>query len=161
MERVNDLQSETYEQMNERLAQTLRRISPEELPEFLSQEKGMLITGGRPFADYMRRKLREKGVLQQNVFLAADLSENYGYKLIAEEKHTRQRDTILRLCLAAGFELREVQEALILYGMAPLYARLARDAVLIAAVQHEMYELEAVNRLLTRCGQPPLVRDYA
>ena len=161
MERVNDLQSETYEQMNERLAQTLRRISPEELPEFLSQEKGMLITGGRPFADYMRRKLREKGVLQQNVFLAADLSENYGYKLIAEEKHTRQRDTILRLCLAAGFELREVQEALILYGMAPLYARLARDAVLIAAVQHEMYDLEAVNRLLTHCGQPPLVRDYA
>ena len=153
MERVNDLQSETYEQMNERLAQTLRRISPEELPEFLSQEKGMLITGGRPFADYMRRKLREKGVLQQNVFLAADLSENYGYKLIAEEKHTRQRDTILRLCLAAGL--------LILYGMAPLYARLARDAVLIAAVQHEMYDLEAVNRLLTRCGQPPLVRDYA
>ena len=160
MERVNDLQSETYEQMNERLAQTLRRISPEELPEFLSQEKGMLITGGRPFADYMRRKLREKGVLQQNVFLAADLSENYGYKLIAEEKHTRQRDTILRLCLAAGFELGEVQEALILYGMAPLYARLARDAVLIAVVQHEMYDLEAVNRLLTRCGQPPLVRDY-
>ena len=34
-------------------------------------------------------------------------------------------------------------------------------AVLIAAVQHEMYDLEAVNRLLTRCGQPPLVRDYA
>ena len=121
----------------------------------------MLITGGRPFADYMRRKLREKGVLQQNVFLAADLSEAYGYKLIAEEKHTRQRDTILRLCLAAGFRLEEVQEALILYGMAPLYARLARDAVLIAAVQHEMYDLEAVNRLLTRCGQPPLVRDYA
>lgn len=161
MERVNDLQSETYERMNERLAQTLRRISPEELPEFLSQEKGLLITGGRPFADYMRRKLREKGVLQQNVFLAADLSEAYGYKLIAEEKHTRQRDTILRLCLAAGFRLEEVQEALIRYGMAPLYARLARDAVLIAAVQHEMYDLEAVNRLLTRCGQPPLVRDYA
>ena len=60
MERVNDLQSETYEQMNERLAQTLRRISPEELPEFLLQEKGMLITGGRPFADYMRRKLDRK-----------------------------------------------------------------------------------------------------
>ena len=160
MERVNDLQSETYERMNERLAQTLRRISPEELPEFLSQEKGMLITGGRPFADYMRRKLREKGVLQQNVFLAADLSENYGYKLIAEEKHTRQRDTILRLCLAAGFQMEEVQETLIRYGMAPLFGRFARDAVLIAAISHEVFDLQEVNCLLTGYGQTPLVKDY-
>ena len=157
MERVNDLQSETYEQMNERLAQTLRRISPEELPEFLSQEKGMLITGGRPFADYMRRKLREKGVLQQNVFLAADLSENYGYKLIAEEKHTRQRDTILRLCLAAGFELGEVQEALILYGMAPLYARIPRDAAFIAAIQNRVYDIHNVDAILRENDLPPFL----
>ena len=59
-----------------------------------------------------------------------------------------------------AFPKRE-RDKLILYGMAPLYGRFARDAVLIAAVQHEMYDLEVVNRLLTRCGQPPLVRDYA
>ena len=156
MERVNDLQSETYERMNERLAQTLRRISPEELPEFLSQEKGMLITGGRPFADYMRRKLREKGVLQQNVFLAADLSENYGYKLIAEEKHTVGRDTILRVCLAARFDADETREALLLYGMAPLYGAFARDAVIIAAIRSGLYDIHAVSELLVRCGQAPL-----
>ena len=46
-----------------------------------------LIIEPRPFAAFMRRKLREKGLLQQNVLLAADLSERFGYKLIAEEKH--------------------------------------------------------------------------
>ncbi len=161
MEGVNDLQTESCEQVNARLLESLRHIRPEELPDFLERERGALITGPRPFADYMRRKLREKGLLQQNVFLAADLSENYGYKLIAEEKHTRQRDTILRLCLAARFEREEVQEALILCGMAPLYGRFPRDAVLLAAIQHEIYDLQEVNKLLQRCGQAPLVKNYA
>ena len=119
-----------------------------------------LITSPHPFADYMRMKFREKGILQQNVFLAADLSENYGYKLIAEEKHTRQRDTILRLCLAARFRLEEVQEALILYGMAPLHGRLARDAALTVAVQNGIYDLCELNRLLESCGLAPLIEDY-
>ena len=119
-----------------------------------------MIASSHPFADYMRMKFREKGILQQNVFLAADLSENYGYKLIAEEKHTRQRDTILRLCLAARFRLEEVQEALILCGMAPLHGRFPRDAVLTVAVQNGIYDLCTVNRLLESCGLAPLVRDY-
>ena len=94
------------------------------------------------------------------MFLAADLSENYGYKLIAEEKHTQKRDTILRLCMAARFRLEEVQEALILYGMAPLYGRLTRDAVLTVAIQNGIYDLCAVNRLLESCGQAPLIENY-
>ena len=154
------MQKESYEQGSRRLNEELLYVGPGELPAFLEQHREELITGPHPFADYMRRKFREKGILQQNVFLAADLSENYGYKLIAEEKHTRQRDTILRLCLAARFRLEEVQEALILYGMAPLHGRFPRDAVLTAAVQNGICDLREVNRLLESCGQLPLMRDY-
>ena len=154
------MQNESYEERSAHLAERLVRILPEELPAFLERERDELIKGGRPFADYMRRKLREKGLLQQEVFLAADLSENYGYKLIAEEKHTRQRDTILRLCLAARFRLEEVQEALILYGMAPLHGRLARNAVLTVAVQNGICDLCEVNRLLESCGLAPLIDAY-
>ena len=153
------MQKETYEQTGARLRERLLQLRPEELPGFLAQERESLITSPRPFADYMRRKLREKDILQQNVFLAADLSENYGYKLIAEEKHTRQRDTILRLCLGARFRLEEVNEALILYGMAPLYGRFARDAVLETAIRCGIHDLEEVNKLLNRCGCPPLTED--
>ena len=101
-------------------------ITAEELPGYL-REHGDEFLGARPFAAYMRAKFREKGVLQQNVFLAADLSENYGYKLIAEEKHTVGRDTILRVCLAARFDADETREALLLYGMAPLYGASPRS----------------------------------
>ena len=154
------MQKENYEQGSKRLNEELLSVGPSELAGFLEQHREDMITGPRPFADYMRMKLREKGILQQNGFLAADLSENYGYKLIAEEKHTRQRDTILRLCLAARFLLEEVQEALILYGMAPLHGRFARDAVLTVAVQSGIYDLCTVNRLLESCGQALLIEDY-
>ena len=154
------MQKESYEQGSRRLNEELLSIEPEELADFLDRHREDLITGSRPFADYMRMKFREKGILQQNVFLAADLSENYGYKLIAEEKHTRQRDTILRLCFAARFGAEEINEALIRYGMAPLYARFPRDAALLVAVQSGIYDLRKVNALLECCGQPPLVKDY-
>ena len=157
---MNDLEKESFEQGSKRLNEELRSVGPSELSDFMDRHRSDFITGPRPFADYMRMKLREKGILQQNVFLAADLSENYGYKLIAEEKHTRQRDTILRLCLAARFRLEEVQEALILYGMAPLHGRLARDAVLTVAVQNGIYDLCELNRLLESCGLAPLIEDY-
>ena len=154
------MQKESFEQGSRRLNEELLSVGPDELADFLERHREDLSTSPHPFADYMRMKFREKGVLQQNVFLAADLSENYGYKLIAEEKHTRQRDTILRLCLAARFRLEEVQEALILYGMAPLHGRFPRDAVLTVAVQNEIYDLCAVNRLLQSCGLAPLIEDY-
>ncbi len=119
-----------------------------------------MITEARPFAAYMRRKLREKGLLQQDVFLAADLSEGFGYKLISEEKRTRQRDVILRLCLTAQFRPEEVQEALLRYGMALLWWRFPRDAVLLAALGSGVYDLEKVNELLQQHGQPPLLKGY-
>ena len=154
------MQKESYEQGSRRLHEELLGVCPDELADYLEQHREDWITSSHPFADYMRMKFREKGVLQQNVFLAADLSESYGYKLIAEEKHTRQRDTILRLCLAARFRLEEVQEALILYGMAPLHGRFVRDAVLTVAVQNGIYDLCEVNCLLQSCGQTPLIEDY-
>ena len=137
----------------------LDRLRPDELPDFLREHAPELLHSPRPFADYMRAKFKEKGVLQQNVFLAADLSENYGYKLIAEEKHTVNRDVILRLCLAGGFDPDETQEALILYGMAPLHERIPRDIVFRVALRSGLRDVHAVNELLLRCGQSPMLGE--
>ena len=104
----------------------------------------------------MRSMFKRKGIKQQDVFLAADISEGYGYKLIAEEKRTRQRDLILRLCLASGFSLEETQRALKIYGMAPLYPRMRRDAVLIVAINTGNYEIAIVDEMLAKHGMEPL-----
>ena len=142
-----------------RLLEALGQIRPEELPGFLREHREGLLTEPRPFAAYMRETFKRKGVLQQNVFLAADLSENYGYKLISEEKHTANRDTILRLCMAAGFSMPETQEALILYGMAPLYVLLPRDVVFLTAIRHGIREVHQVNELMRSCALLPLTQE--
>ena len=147
----------SYEQESRRLTEAAARVLPEEAGAYLEQIRNELLPEGREFAAYMRGKLREKGILQQDVFLAADLSENYGYKLIAQEKHTRSRDVILRLCIAARLTPEETREALTLYGMAPLHGRIARDVVLLAAMAAGMRDIHDVDALLRSNGMAPLV----
>ncbi len=138
----------------------IRGLRVEGLRQYLDERAEEMITDPRPFSEYMRMKIKEKGVLQQNVFLAADISENYGYKLIAEEKRTRQRDMILRLCFASGFSAEDTQEALLRYGMAPLWERIPRDVILLVALGNRIHDLEDVNHLLEQYGYLPLIQDY-
>ena len=153
---MNVLAKEIWNRKDE-FEEELLRVTPAEFPAFLRRQEGKLIRGEKPWAAYMRAKFREKDVLQQEVFLAADLSERYGYKLIAEEKHTTQRDVILRLCLAAQFRLDETQEALILYGMAPLLGRIPRDAAFIVAFQNRIYDIHDVDAILRENDLPPFL----
>lgn len=138
------------------LTAVLRKANPERLDAFFEENRDELISGQRPFARYMRACLKEKGLSQQEVFIRADLSEGYGYKIISEEKHTHQRDTILRLCFGARFSLEETQRALRIYGMSPLYARVPRDAALIAAFGSRLTDLADVNELLRKNRFDPL-----
>lgn len=140
----------------EELDQVLNACRPEDLSDYLEENPDRLYKGEHAFSDYMRARLRARGLTQQEVFLAADLPERYGYKLISGEKHTRQRDTILRICLAAHFTLNETQTALKLYGMSPLYARIPRDTAMIIAFNTGMYDPYDVNRLLEDNGLDPL-----
>ncbi len=151
------MEKETYRQRADRLEETLLKVTPEEFPLYLKRQERALIRSDRPWADYMRAKFREKGILQQDVFVAADLSERYGYKLIAEEKHTAQRDTILRICLAADFGLDETQRSLVLYGMAPLLAEIPRDAAFIVAFHHRIRDIHDVDAILRENGLPPFL----
>ncbi len=80
------------------------------------------------------------------------MPERYGYKLLSEEKHTRQRDIILRICFAAELTVGETQRALKLYGMSPLYVRIPRDAVLMIAFNRHSGNVLDVNTMLREQG---------
>ncbi len=146
--------------MSEKTTGSLDRIlkssTPADLDDYLSRHQEDMMSDERPFTQYMRGLLKKKGIRQQLLFRAADISEGYGYKLISQEAITRQRDVILRLCLAGGFSLVETNRALKLYGMTPLYAKIPRDAALIIAVNTDIREMDAVNRLLEKHGFPLL-----
>ena len=143
----------TYEAVSQALNAAVMQLSPAELPQFLKEHAED--QPKRPFTDYMRQKFREKRISQQNVFLAADLSERYGYKLISGEKPTKKRDVILRICLAAKFQPEEVQSALLLYGMTPLCARFPRDCAFLVAFCNRIYDIHDVDALLRENNLAP------
>lgn len=127
----------------------LGQTSSANIAAFLEENTESLLADANPFSAFMREMLRKYGKTQQEVFLQADFPERFGYKLLSGEKHTKQRDYIIRICYAAGMNLEETQKALILYGMAPLYARIPRDAVLMIAFNQHQGSILDVNALLS------------
>ena len=110
----------------------------------------------KTFSDYFKDLLSQNKISQQKVFIDADISEKYGYKLISGEKHTNQRDTLLRLCYAGKLNVEETNRSLILYGMSPLYARNKRDALLIIAFNDRVGDILDLNEYLIKNGEKPL-----
>lgn len=108
------------------------------------------------FSVYIKDILATKGITQQMVFLKADIPERYGYKLLSGEKHTKQRDVILRICYAAELSLEETQRALKKYKMPELYAKIPRDALLMIIFNERPGSIIDVNGLLKRNAMEPL-----
>lgn len=108
------------------------------------------------FSVYLKELLKEKKITQQTVFLKADIPERYGYKLLSGEKHTRQRDVILRICYAAELTLEETQRALQKYEMPKLYAKTSRDALLMILFNERPGDIIEINTILKEAGMEVL-----
>ena len=144
------------EKNTEELMSVLKRTSSEEIGQVLCEEKQNLFCGTEPFYNYIRDVLKHNQLTQQQVFHRAGFSERYGYGLLSGEKHTNQRDYILRICFAAQCSLEQTQRILRLYGMSTLYARIPPDAVFLVALNQKIYEIEQVNTLLVKQNMSPL-----
>ncbi|MBQ3798015.1 MAG: hypothetical protein II842_17350 [Butyrivibrio sp.] len=119
---------------------------------YLEDNRDSLISDVSSFSSFIKDALNKRGITQQEVFLNADIPERYGYKLLSGEKHTRQRDIILRICYAAELSLQETQRALKKYGMPELYAKIQRDALLMIIFNQRPGSIIEVNMLLKENG---------
>lgn len=123
---------------------------------YCDKNKDSLLNETDDFSAYIKDLLKIKGMSQQTMFLKADIPERYGYKLLSGEKHTRQRDVILRICYAAELTLSETQRALEKYEMPALYAKIPRDAMLMIIFGDRPGSIIDVNELLKSKGIEPL-----
>ena len=119
---------------------------------YLKSNEESIISNEYAFHEYISNLIKLKNLRKQDVFLAADVSEKYGYKLLSGEKHTKQRDVILRLCYAAELSLEETQKALKLYRMPELYAKIPRDAMIMIAFNERPGSIIDVNSFLKNNG---------
>ena len=138
------------------LKNVLGKTHVQDMEKYFDENADSLLSEDRPFYDFFREKIREKNILLQDIFLGADIPERYGYKLISEEKRTRQRDVILRLCYSAGFTLDETQQALRIYGLPELYAKVPRDSIIMVCFNERPGSIIDVNAFLKKYKMDPL-----
>ena len=132
------------------LAEVLGKTHLTGFDKYCEENRDSMNAKNGAFSVYIKNLLCEKRITQQMVFLKADIPERYGYKLLSGEKHTRQRDVILRICYAAELSLDETQRALKKYEMPELYAKTPRDALLMIIFNERPGSIIDVNELLKK-----------
>lgn len=137
----------TYE-----VEELLSNMKPAELGSFYKENRSSMVDDKKAFYYYMKDITESKNIMFKEMYLFAGVSESYGEKIIRMEKHTKNRDLIIRLCIAGHFSLVEINKALKLYGMNPLYSKDKRDACLIVAVNNRIYDLYEIDNILEKQG---------
>ena len=135
------------------LAKVLSNIdSAHEMEEYMDLAK--VKDSCQSFPDYFRSLDAVQEMDSGELIRNSGLERSYYYQVM---KGTRRpgRDKVLRLCLAAGLNLKETTRALELSGNAVLYPRKRRDIILTVAV-NQMADVDDTNLLLFKYGEKPL-----
>jgi len=138
------------------LNKMLENTSPNKLDEYFKKNNKYMAEDGKAYYYYMKDVLNEKNIRLKDVYISAGVSESYGSKIISMEKHTKNRDLIIRFCIAGHFNWDETNRALKLYGLNELYAKDARDACIIVAINNRIFDISQIDDILDEHGLKPL-----
>lgn len=130
----------------------LSQMKADELDEYYKDNSKELLDSKKAFYYYMKDVIESKNIFLKDIYSYAGVTESWGSKIITMEKHTKNRDLIIRLCIAGHFTLDEINRALKLYGMSPLYSRNKRDVCLIVAINNRKYNLLEIDDILEGQG---------
>ena len=143
------------DELNELLSNT----KPCQLNDYLEKNEAYMADDKKAFYYYMKDVLSEKNIRLKDVYSFAGVSESYGSQILTMEKHTKDRNLIILLCIAGHFNLNETNTALKLYGFTELYAKNSRDACIIVAIHNRIYNLDDIDEMLRQRGLEKLSRD--
>ena len=127
----------------------LEKTSPGQLENYLRENKKDL-ANDMTFSYYFKDTLEQKHVKLKDVYVFAGVSESYGSKILSMRSHAKNRDLIIRLCVAGRFTWEETNRALKLYGMTELYSKDPRDACIIVALNNRLYDVYEIDALLEK-----------
>lgn len=144
---------EKNEEPQERLTEELlERLLAAQSPEaYLDQD----LTIDRELPDYLHELLARRGLRRADVVRASGLNGTFVYDVFAG-KSRLSRDNALMLAFGLGCDLRETQRLLRLDGVAELWPKVRRDAILIWCVDHGRSRVEADDELY-ELGEKPLL----
>ena len=122
------------------------------------QAKQLLPQKESSFVQFMDEYISHNGLIRQTIMRRADIAVSFGYKLLTGEKHTKNRNIILRLCIAMQMELDDLQKVLSLYGMNALSDN-QRDNIISVGVVYRQ-SVDAIDDWLVNLGLEALLDSY-
>lgn len=114
------------------------------LQEFLSENTENFSSGSLP--DMLGRLVDECGMCKAEIARRASMSEIYLHQIFAGRRNP-SRSRIICLCFGLGATIAQAQELLKLGGLAQLYPKNRRDAIILFGLSHEMTLSEVNDRL--------------
>ncbi len=130
----------------------LENMKPSGLDDYIKKNRQYLADDEKAFYYYMKDVLDDKSIKLRDVYIQAGLSDSYGGQIIRMEKHTKNRDVILRLCIAGHLSWNETNRALKLYGFSELYSKDPRDACLILEINNRIFDIDEINENIVKHG---------
>ena len=85
-----------------------------------------------------------------------NLDKDYATQITNGTKRNPGRDKALALCIAAGMKKDEINRAMKLLNVSPLYSRNKRDSVLLLQISKGIHKIIYINMELERLGLPIL-----
>lgn len=123
-----------------------------------SQASGFLSKQDNTFYSFINTYIDVHGLVRQSIMRRADIPVSYGYKLLTGDKHTKNRNVIIRLCVAMDMPIDDVQKALSLYEMSSL-GDSNRDRIIITGIIYRQ-SVDEINEWLVSMEMEPLMDGY-
>ena len=116
------------------------------LIEFLSANSDEFNSGG--VQRLLTRLFEKRGITKSALAKQSGMSEIYVHQIFAGRRNP-SRSRLICLCFGLGATLDETQELLRLAGLAPLYPRIRRDAIIIYGLVNGVGLHELNDKLFT------------
>lgn len=105
------------------------------LSRFLSENREQF--SNESVTQILNRLFRKKGITKAALAKQSGMSEVYLHQIFAGRRNP-SRNRLLCLCYGLGASIEETQELLKLCGLAQLYPKLKRDAIIYYGLVHKM-----------------------
>ena len=140
-----------YSEKHRRLYAALKRGEFTDVKEMLHKEE-------LTFVRFMDDYISSHGLVRQTILRKADIPVAVGYKYLTGAKRTKNRNTILRLCIAMEMAVEDVQQALQLYGMNAL-GETDRDSIIVTGITHRS-SVDEIDDWLRALSMDALMDSY-
>ena len=136
------------------LRQILKKVrNDQELENYIKNE--LPSQDKMTFHVYYNSYLEQYHLEKARVIQDSGVSRTYAYQILQGEKNP-SRDKVLALALAAEMDLKNINQCLKLAGMNELYEKVAKDAIILFALNKKLNIFE-VNELLYEMGEEPFI----